>query len=1274
MKIKIFYSWQSTTDLRFNKDFIRDCLDLAIDYIKSNTELKNLDFEILQGTDGLPGSPQMADKIFQRIKSCDIFVGDLSVANNQSKLQKLLSTFGIVKHKSFQNNNVLFEMGHANGTLGLDRIIGIINSKYGSPHNDPQKLPFDIRHIRFPLEYNYSKLSEKENVQKELVDKLVTAIKDTTLFVLNNQKDKYRPFKTWEDWNNNFQSNQKFRKNSFISGLMENVKHSLQKEDLNIRIIGLSGLGKSRILLEIFRPENLENVIPTLSNRVLYYDFQSKSTVDLAEFVHSLEENDDDRILVVDNCDIKYHRLLINSISNNSKLKFITIDSNPEELETDLDRNTTYINIKKEDLKEIVDEIVEHDFSYLKKDEIEKIKEFSQGIPLMATLLAESIKNGERNLGQLSDKELLNKLLGTRGTEEVPRKILKACSLFSYIGIEDGVLNHLEFIATNKNITSLDMEKTIVIDRFLETCKYFLKREIFESRGRFILMRPFPLALYLAEEWLETCTSSKMLEIIKNISEIENETDKISVSESFAKQMRYLSYNDKAVQIVDKLVNPSGPFYNAEVLNTQLGSRLFRSFVEVNPISTSQTLYNIFSKASISQLQDIKEGRRNLVLALQKLCFNKSSFELSSKVLFLFALAENESWANNSTGEFRHLFKIFLPGTEADLQQRFRLLEWCFQTENNPDKELSLSCAKSALDNSHFSRMMGAEQQGIRKLEDYKPESYDEIFDYYKNILELLITYVSNNSHISEKSIEIILGSLRSITRYGNFGLVKKYLTIIFELKNWQFSSGLKALKQVRKYEKEFLKINDLEILDSYINKLSDDSFHYRFTKGIEFLHLDMEDYSYDNELKYFELLAKEFLTGNYSWDEYFPYLFNIKQRFNYSFGIALYNILKDDKSKVDLFLKKLIVSLENIAENERNYNVVAGFIRNLNESQKTLFFKQIFRNDILKSSLFYFISSDESGHRYYKYIFKLLELGYKTEYIYNNNFYSLRNCSINERIEFYEKLLNFDVQAYSFILDSIHNSFYDVSVIDVDLQVYLKDIFYKFSNKLDFSDYRISHLVIKILKNAEECDFAKFINNEIISKISWENSHSLDGEISRIYEILISSYFDDIWPKLSNSLLGKDEKYIEFYGLKNILGSHVNSSVNRSVGVLFEGKIDQIFKWAKENSDSAPERLAQLIPVFAGNNDDFSQLHPIAIKLLDDLGGYNNVVSSFSSNMETFSWMGSTVPILENKKKVFKQLSIHKEAKVRDWAINRLSYIDKEIDFEKKRDEEMYL
>ena len=57
--------------------------------------------------------------------------------------------------------------------------------------------------------------------------------------------------------------------------------------------------------------------------------------------------------------------------------------------------------------------------------------------------------------------------------------------------------------------------------------------------------------------------------------------------------MKYLGYNDKAVEIVDRIIGPGSPFDNAEVLNTELGSRLFRSFVEVNPVAVSQNFKRI---------------------------------------------------------------------------------------------------------------------------------------------------------------------------------------------------------------------------------------------------------------------------------------------------------------------------------------------------------------------------------------------------------------------------------------------------------------------------------------------------------------------------------------------------------------------------------------------------------------------------------------------------------------------------------------------------------
>lgn len=1273
MKINIFYSWQSTTDATYNRNFIKSSIEKAIKKVKNKPETKGIEFQIIDSVRGLPGTPAVADNIFERIKDCEIFIADLSVVNKQSGLEKFASFISKKNFKPFQNNNVLLEYGVAQGKLGLERIICVLNSHYGSPNDNPENIPFDVRHLRFPIEYKYSNIKDKEKVQEQLVNDLATAIRDSTRYIVKNLKEKYLPFITWKSWNSIFDQSQKFYANQFIDNLTLQILKSISSNKNTLRIVGLSGIGKSRILLEIFRPKDNDTASILLSSRVLYYDFQDKSNIELTVFINKLQENDEDKILILDNCDLSQHMQLLKYFNNSTnKISLISVDSNPEEFENPT-QNINYLYIKKDDLEDVVNKIIDEDFSYLQEEDTKRIKEFSQGIPLMATLLSESAKENEGSIGKINDQHLISKLLGDKGRDDTNRRILRSCSLFNYIGYEDGAFDQLKFIATNKNITSLNLQNEVIIDRFLETCNHFLKREIFEKRGRFILMRPFPLAMYLACEWLETCTAEKMENIINNIAEINNIDHKNSISDSFAKQMRYLNYNDRAVEITEKLVGTFGPFHNAKVLNTELGSRLFRSFVEVNPIATSRTLWDIFGIQSNENLIEIVDGRRNLVWSLEKLCFDKRTFEESGKVLFLFALAENESWSNNATGEFIHLFKILLPGTEADLEQRFNLLKWCFTNNREGAEDLALSCIRSALDATHFSRMMGAEEQGLKKLKDYKPESYIEIHIYWEKTLNLLLPSITNNNTIADKCIDIILSSMRSITKYQGFNLLEKYLSKIFEAKEWKLANAVKPLKQLKKFNKNDLEEEQLAQIDSFINKLSEDSFYFRFTRGAEFLHLDLEDYSYEKEVEYFGNLAKEFINDKHSWDEFFPIIFNLKSRFNFTFGMHFNAILKEDKEKSVKFINKAFEALESIPDEERNFNVLAGFVYNFDDDEKSEFYKKIFNNHTLQNSLFYFLSSDEKGKDYFHYLYDLLDKGANINLLYNYNFRSLLNANAKEKLDFYNNIAKRDDKSYAFILESAFNITYDSS-LDYELKNYLIEIFYKFYPKLDFSNYKISHLVIKILKQAKEKEFAKFINRSIIIGISWENSHAIDGEVQRIYEVLISDYFNDIWQELSVYLLSEDVEYIRFFGLKNILGSSINSSVRAGIGLLFKGDIDKIFNWAKKYPDLAPERLAQLIPIFAGNNDKFDELHPIAIRLLNEFGNCKNVLDSFGANMGTFSWIGSAVPILKSKKEVFKSLKNHNIPEIREWANYRYSIIDKEIQYEEKRDEERFL
>lgn len=1280
MKLKIFFSWQMTTESKYNKYFILDCIRKSAKNLEKRNELKGVEFIIQEGINGVPGSVQLASTIMdKRVPSCDIFIADLSIINHTFSSEIPVEFHETLKKtiKPTPNPNVLLEYGVAYESIKEDRIIGILNGALGSLKDNQDLLPFDIKHLRFPIEYNYSQTNnDKARAESQLVSALTGALKDTAIFALQHQKDKYKPLLVWRDWDTLTKTSQKYYENHITNAITEQIQSGIKKTNESIRLIGLSGLGKTRMLLEIFRANETEESI-NLNSRVLYLNCNYHTTADYQAIFAMLMQEGEDRIVILDNCSRALHRELLPFINNeNNIISLITIDSNPEEIDQDKIAGVNYIVIKKEDLLSIVNEILIEDFSVLGEEKVAKIKEFSQGIPLMAVLIGESIKNGEKFIGKLDDKELLDKLLGEKGKNEKFRTILKSCSIFSFFGIEDELKSQLEFIATDKNITSLSGDNQIIINDFHETCTHFLKREIFERKGRFIGLRPFPLAMSLAQEWLEPCTADRLLNVINSISRLE-EPDRKNLAEAMAEQMKYLGYNDKAISIIDKIVGSGSPFDNAEVLNSELGSRLFRSFVEVNPIAVSKNLTRNFSVKSKQELLEIRNGRRNLIWVLEKLCFDKRTFTESVKILYAFAIAENETWSNNATGQLLQLFKVYLAGTEADLQKRWEIIEWGLSKGDQEYYELSIKAMKSGLDFGNFSRMGGSESQGSKKLVDYQP-TWDEIGEYWSNILSKLTLITKSDNGSSKSASDTIAGSIRSIVN-ARFGyIIIPFVEEISIFKGYDWDEGLKGLKYTRKYEKGLLSLDLLARIDDNIKALTKTDFKTRYLTISNSYHLENdESYSYEKAIKAIIELADEFINEKILWESHFQLFYTNQQINSYHFGKRIYELIHEDSEKTNEFIDLSIKTIRELKKEERNVTVFGGFILEANDVIKKSLYLLLSNDDELNYLLFYFLSNDIQGKDFFYLLFELIDNG-KCElenfkaFNYSN---SLRYCNEGELEKFSKKLFTYGEDGYILVFEIYFSLGYNNEKLNNSLVPIFKECVFRLgaSTKIRQLDYKWSQTICLILSSTKESEFAKFINSSIIESISWKNSYHLDHDVQRIYEILIKIHFESIWSDLSRALLANDDDYVKFYGLKHILGSHIGG-VGRSVGILFDGDIELIFEWCSSNQPLAPARLAELVPIYGNNNNDYSTWHPIAKRLIDEYGNIEDVLRNLSANMGTYSWVGSMVPLLEAKKELFMSIENHNIRLVAEWAMMYLSYSDEEIKKEKNRDAERYL
>src|SRR6266446_241494 len=104
----VFYSWQSDTPAKLNRSFIEKALDAAIKRIKSDATLepavRGTELAVDKDTQGVPGSPPIAQTILAKIDDCVAFVGDLTFVGNS--LPALTS-----RQRFFSNPNVLIEYG-----------------------------------------------------------------------------------------------------------------------------------------------------------------------------------------------------------------------------------------------------------------------------------------------------------------------------------------------------------------------------------------------------------------------------------------------------------------------------------------------------------------------------------------------------------------------------------------------------------------------------------------------------------------------------------------------------------------------------------------------------------------------------------------------------------------------------------------------------------------------------------------------------------------------------------------------------------------------------------------------------------------------------------------------------------------------------------------------------------------------------------------------------------------------------------------------------------
>ena len=157
-EIRVFFSWQSDSPVKTNSGAIRNALEEAA----KGLEMKNPNVKIVldEATRDTSGSPNIANKIWEKIDAAQIYVADITTITPEG-----------AKRPS-ANPNVLIELGYAIGQVGWDRIILLFNVALGK---FPGDLPFNIFQNRVS-KYSGTLLKKDDSWKKNLKNLMETAI------------------------------------------------------------------------------------------------------------------------------------------------------------------------------------------------------------------------------------------------------------------------------------------------------------------------------------------------------------------------------------------------------------------------------------------------------------------------------------------------------------------------------------------------------------------------------------------------------------------------------------------------------------------------------------------------------------------------------------------------------------------------------------------------------------------------------------------------------------------------------------------------------------------------------------------------------------------------------------------------------------------------------------------------------------------------------------------------------------------------------------------
>ena len=169
-----------------------------------------------------------------------------------------------------------------------------------------------------------------------------------------------------------------------------------------------------------------------------------------------------------------------------------------------------------------------------------------------------------------------------------------------------------------------------------------------------------------------------------------------------AKQLALLNTTDVARQVVSHVCREGGRFDGVEGLVGPQHTEVLSALAEIGCFLVAERVGRCLRH--FRDLAEVRgDVRRHLVWALEKIAFDPDGFEEGADLLLRLAVAENETYGNNATGQFGSLFPVVLGNTAADGPARLMLLSDAARSDDPVQRKIVVEALLDGSATDHFS-------------------------------------------------------------------------------------------------------------------------------------------------------------------------------------------------------------------------------------------------------------------------------------------------------------------------------------------------------------------------------------------------------------------------------------------------------------------------------------------------------------------------------------------------------------------------------------------